>query len=174
MRKYITWALQHFLLSRLMLDLNPQSTFSALQYPLIIMSLAQRQIKIKQSPLISHFRCEVYFLLFAGNGVNSIEESHLIRQREFSNYATCQDWNLWDCQRNWGKAGKQLHAASLTLLCHYHSHLDIAKCKSSKHPEVCFMINTERQLSEEISAFPISIFRNQFSKTFLIRLLKTT
>ena len=100
MRKYITWALQHFLLSRLMLDLNPQSTFSALQYPLIIMSLAQRQIKIKQSPLISHFRCEVYFLLFAGNGVNSIEESHLIRQREFSNYATCQDWNLWDCQRN--------------------------------------------------------------------------
>lgn len=100
MRKYIAWALQHFLLSRLMLDLNPQSTFSALQYPLIIMSLAQRQIKIKQSPLISHFRFEVYFLLFAGNGVNSIEESHLIRQREFSNYATCQDWNLWDCQCN--------------------------------------------------------------------------
>lgn len=97
MRKYIAWALQHFLLSRLMLDLNPQSTFSALQYPLIIMSLAQRQIKIKQSPLISHFRFEVYFLFFAGNGVNSIEESHLIRQREFSNYATCQDWNLWDC-----------------------------------------------------------------------------
>lgn len=77
MRKYIAWALQHFLLSRLIRDLNPKSTFSALQYPLIIMSLAQRQIKIKQSPLISHFRFEVYFLFFACNEVNSIEKSHI-------------------------------------------------------------------------------------------------
>ena len=77
MRKYIAWALQHFLLSRLMRDLNPQSTFSALQYPLIIMSLTQRQIKIKQPPLISYFRFEVYFLFFAGNEVNSIEKSHI-------------------------------------------------------------------------------------------------
>lgn len=77
MRKYIAWALQHFLLSRLIRDLNPQSTFSALQYPLIIMSLAQRQIKIKQSPLISHFRFEVYFRSLSHNQVNSIEKSHI-------------------------------------------------------------------------------------------------
>lgn len=62
----------------------------------------------------------------------------------------------------------------LTLLCHYHLHLDIAKCKSSKHPGMCFMINAEKQVSEEISTVPISIFSNQFSKIFLIHLLKTT
>ena len=169
MRKYIAWALQRFLLSRLMRDLNPQSTLLVLQYPLIIMSLAQRQIKIKQSPLISHFRFEVYFLLFAGNRVNSIEESLLIRQRVFSNYATCQDWNLWDCWCNWGKAG-----SNCTEPAYFAVSLLLAKCKSSKYPEMCFMINTEKQVSEEFSSVPISIFSNQFSKIFLIHLLKTT
>lgn len=77
MRKYIAWALQHFLLSRLIRDLNPQRTFSALQYPLIITSLAQRQIKIKQSLLISRFRFEVYFQSLSYIEVNSIEKSHI-------------------------------------------------------------------------------------------------
>lgn len=65
---------------------------------------------------------------------------------------------------------KQLHPVPFTLVYDYYLHLEAAQCKSGRHREAGFEVNTKRQVLRMDLAIPIPIAVTNF----LIYLMKTT
>lgn len=63
-----------------------------------------------------------------------------------------------------------MHPVPFTLVYDYYLHLDVAQCKSGKHTEAGFEVNTKRQVFRMDLTIPIPIAVTNF----LIYLMKTT